>query len=257
MKKIFLFFMTLCMTMSVSYAQLPVLSSYEFVKGDKVLNVNVGVGAMDGSASFGQQLSMEWCVVDGWFDNRASLGVGFSLVNSAFGSYTEAKYGTYDYNYPVYALITHTQRDHWSVSNTVHRKGVGNTMADVEQDNLAMMGKASFHYQFIDNLDTYFTFGIGMGLSFRSYSYYGTTGFDSKSYVGERIKYQYNDMDHVTWINGSKPMSVSLALSSLLGARYYFSEHLAANAELGMIGQCFATYGAGCSVFMVGLSVRF
>ena len=53
-------------------------------------------------------------------------------------------------------------------------------------------------------------------------------------------RWSYNDLDHVVWSDGSqdKKTGVCFAMSVLVGARYYFTEHLAANAELGMIGGC-------------------
>ena len=98
MKKYMIILAAACISISGVQAGLPQLSERPaFAKGDMVASVGLGVGALDGSTTFGQQLGMEWCVADGWIGKRASLGIGFSIANSAFGKYTDFKYGTYNY----------------------------------------------------------------------------------------------------------------------------------------------------------------
>lgn len=261
MKKYMIILAAACISISGVQAGLPQLSERPaFAKGDIVASVGLGVGALDGSTTFGQQLGMEWCVADGWIGKRASLGIGFSIANSAFGKYTNFKYGTYNYRYPIYGPSLNSNREIWEIKNYGTREGIGSAWCDVTQDNLAFLATGSFHFQFIDRLDTYGSVGIGIGLNFRSFRYYGESGFESESNMTSDFRrWSYNDLEHVVWSDGSqdKKTGVCFAMSVLVGARYYFTEHLAANAELGMIGGCLTPNGTGCTILGFGISYKF
>ena len=264
MKKLFL---SICLVASFATAQaeLPALTENVFTKNTTLVNGAIGIGTLANSTTFGQHFGMEWGIVDGWLDNRASLGVGFSIDNVACGNYVEFMYGTYDYYYPIYGknLADGDRHNSWEQVNKGHREGVGSTWATVSQDNLAFMANCSFHYQFIDKLDTYFTLGFGFAVNFRSYDYWGTEGFEEKSYESTSDtkhprKWSYNDYDHVVWNkNGSNGTGASFAMTSTVGARYYFTDNWAAKAELGMIGGAFPTWGPGLSVLTLGVTYRF
>lgn len=260
-KKYIMIFATLCASMSGVQAGLPNLNERPvFAKGDIVANVGLGVGTLSGSSTFGQQIGMEWCIVDGWLDKRASLGIGFSIDNSAFGKYTEFKYGTFNYQYPIYGPSINSNREIWEIKNYGTRNGIGSTWCDVTQDNLAFLVTGSFHFQFIDRLDTYGSIGLGFGLNFRSFRYYGENGFESESNLTSNFRrWSYNDLDHVVWSDGSQDAKTGacFAMSVLIGARYYFTEHFAANVELGMIGGCLTSRGMGSTILGFGVSYKF
>lgn len=89
-------------------------------------------------------------------------------------------------------------------------------------DQIYVDAICSFHYQFIDRLDTYVQLGLGLGYSFYSYNDW---------------YYDYGSAGHAFFdFTGS------------VGARYYFSNSFAVNAELG--------YTAG-SYIMAGVTLKF
>ena len=259
-------------------AELPDISKSVFEKGDRLVNFSIGVGSMsapslvfvpgvgnnyvnfgsNSSATFDQHFGMEWCVFDGWIDNRASLGFGFSVDNSAFGKFQEYMVGEYNYRYALmtYSTIGGGNRKGWSVSEYKQREGYGTTFAHVKQDNLAFLATCSFHFQFIDKLDTYAILGFGFAVNFRSYDYYNAQGFEQKDFSGEYLRFSYNDYDHVNWITGSGGTGASFAMSSLVGARYYFQDNLAAKIELGMIGGAITGYGNSAGIFSIGVTYK-
>lgn len=86
-------------------------------------------------------------------------------------------------------------------------------------DQLYVDAICSFHFQFIDRLDTYVQLGLGFGYSFWSnYYYYNDNGYAFFDFTGS------------------------------VGARYYFNSAFAVNAEVG--------YTAG-SYFMAGITYKF
>lgn len=259
-------FIAISICATTAYAGLPTLSSYTFAKGDKIASLSIGVGSSQGGAAFGQQLSMEWCIAGGWIDNRASLGLGFAINNALCGKYDTFMVGTYDYSYQFTTYVSN-QPD-WlnlpAVSHsTQHRQGDGSTWAHVSQDNLSAMITCSFHFQFIDHLDIYATAGLGIGVNFRSFDYYNSKGFkkvDVDKTYGTRPTYHdiysYDDFKHAEWSNAIKSFGLCPAASALVGARWYFTESFAAQAELGMIGACFTT-GTSETILSIGATLKF
>lgn len=59
-----------------SFAALPSFSERAFGRGDQTLGLLLGYG--DG---FTQKLSFDYCVLDNWFADRGSLGIGASVGN--------------------------------------------------------------------------------------------------------------------------------------------------------------------------------
>lgn len=258
-------FVAISICATAAYAGLPALSSYTFAKGDKIASLSIGVGSGSG-ATFGQQLSMEWCIAGGWIDNRASLGLGFAINNALCGKYDTFLVGTYDYTYQ--HTTYHYNIPDWMnlqpvYHTTQHRSGQGSTWAEVQQDNLAAMVTCSFHFQFIDRLDIYATVGLGIGFNFRAFDYYNSDGFKKadvdKTYGSRpttRDVYSYDDFEHAQWSNAIKSFSLCPAASSLVGARWYFTDSFAAQAELGMIGACFTT-GTSYTILSFGATLKF
>ncbi|MDO4691532.1 MAG: hypothetical protein Q4A64_01515 [Porphyromonadaceae bacterium] len=76
--------------------------------------------------------------------------------------------------------------------------------------HIVLGGRGALHYQFVDKLDTYV--GLMLGYRVTSATYYGYSG--------------------PLAIDASNTNS-GLAWDSFIGARYYFTDRLAANLELG------------------------
>ena len=60
----------------------------------------------------------------------------------------------------------------------------------------------------------------------------------------------------MNWITGSGGTGASFAMSSLVGARYYFQDNLAAKIELGMIGGAITGYGNSAGIFSIGVTYK-
>ena len=97
-----------------------------FSKGDKAINVGIGLGSYYGGTGYKSSIppisaSFEQGVVDCLLDGKASIGVGGYLAYSANNWDTAIANSTYGYKYTYFILGA---------------RGV-------------------FHYQFVDKLDTY------------------------------------------------------------------------------------------------------
>jgi len=140
-----------------------------FSKGDKIVNVGIGVGSYYGGDGYTSSIppftvSFEQGIIDGLLDGKASIGVGGYLAYTA--NKWESTYGstTFGYKYSYFILGA---------------RGV-------------------FHYQFVDKLDTYTglmlgynvvsssTFGDGMGGSSPTAS-----GIGYSAFIGAR--YHFSD----------------------------------------------------------------
>ena len=152
-----------CLCGGISYAALPALSENVFSQGDALGSVTVGFGK-----GFSQKVSFDYCLVDGWINDRASLGVGGAIGNNLYWN------GAYD--------------------------------------DLVFMLTCSFHFQFIDNLDTYVISGIGGGCGFPYDN-------DDKRVIG---LFEYTEA---------------------VGVRYYFTPSFSVNGEVGYSCGNFVTVG--------------
>lgn len=85
-----------------------------------------------------------------------------------------------------------------------------NVAQGYKSSNFVLGGRGALHYQFVDKLDTYI--GLMLGYRVTSNSHYG--------YSGPIV------LDATSTNSGS-------AWSSFIGARYYFTDRLAANLEFG------------------------
>lgn len=168
--------------MNNAHAALPELTSQAFAKGDMVGSLTVGYGW-----GFSQRVALEFGILDGLLNDRASLGVGGAIGN-CFRNYS-----------------------YW---------GIG-----YMQDQIGLTAICSFHYQFVNKLDTYVQIGLGAGYSFYSWS---------DDYWGD---YSTTYSNHVFF-----------DFTSSVGVRYYFSPKFAVNGEVG--------YTAG-SYIMAGVSYKF
>lgn len=268
MKKLGILMSAMVLSASASFGQ-------TFQSGDKVASLGVGVGVVknipnpDQSATFTQKLSMEWCVKDGLFE-KGSIGIGFAINNGYGGAYETEIAGKYDYSYTVEKYKHYkNDRNRWVTElydvDVVKRKGYGTADADLNRNDLTAMFTASFHYQFLDKLDTYFTLGVGVTTIFHlTGNIHNENEFESKSdtpnFTNNKtdydFKYSFNDLDHVKWQGLGTILRPAMAVH--VGARYYFTENWAANMEVGLLNATFSDkYGSGYNVFSVGASYKF
>lgn len=173
MKKIILSLLSVFLVMS--------MSAQVFKKDDKVLNVGIGLGSTLYSGSGYKttvpplSASFEYGIIDNLFDENSSIGVG------GYFGYTASKYEwNYGYNLGKY---------------------------EYKYSSAIIAARGTFHYQFVDNLDTY----TGLSLGYNVVS--------SKS-------------DHKD-LGSYKADASSVFVGWYAGARYYFNESFAAMAEVG------------------------
>ena len=180
----------LFLILSVVFASLTVSNAQIFRKGDGVVHFGLGLGSYLGGSGYSTTVppilaSAEFCITDGLIDGDGRIGVG------GYMAYTANKYtyhGNYGFDYSHFII------------------GV----------------RGSFHYQFVDNLDTYA--GIMTGYNAVSSSFFGDAG--------------------TTVVN---PENGGFKNSLFVGARYYFNNNIAAFAELG--------YGIAALEF--GVAIKF
>jgi hypothetical protein len=96
----------------------------------------------------------------------------------------------------------------------------GNTHGGYTYNDLVMAGRGTFHYPFIPGLDTYT--GMILGFNFSNTGSYGDPPYDFKSNDG-------------------------LIFGWFVGAKYYFTDKLAGQAEVGV----------GMTYVNIGLAFRF
>ncbi|MDR2621410.1 MAG: hypothetical protein LBC48_02380 [Dysgonamonadaceae bacterium] len=166
------------------------MSAQLFSKGDKVINLGIGVPVYLGGNGYELKLplvsgSFDYGLFDGLLEDKASIGVG------GYVGYTANRF-----------------------------KYVGDRGYDFSY--LIIGPRASFHYNPIDNLDTYG--GLLLGLNI----------------VGSSV---YGDADQL-----HKPDNEGGFLPAVYaGARYYFTGNIAVFAEVGY----------GVSLIEAGLSFKF
>jgi hypothetical protein len=167
------------------------VSAKVVTKGEKFLNFGVGLRSAlySGSGYTGSvppiSGSLEFILKDDLLDGKASLGAGGYLGYAAY----KWKYSGFDYG--------------WKYSNII----IG--------------PRAYFHYDFLEELDTYA--GVMVG-----YNIVSSSSFGSYSYGGNYTA------------SGS-----GLLFSGFIGARYSFTEKLAAMAEIG----------SGIAYFNIGITI--
>lgn len=153
-------------------ASLTIGAQQIFSKGDKVVNVGLGIGSYYGGTGYSSSIpplsvSFEQGIIDGLLDGKGSIGVGGYLGYSANKWETSAGGDTYGYKY-----------------------------------SYMMLGaRGAFHYHFVDKLDTYT--GLMLGYNVVGSKYFGTdmgsntpeassaSGIGYSAFVGAR--YHFND----------------------------------------------------------------
>jgi len=192
MKKISLFVLIVLFSFAQLSAQEP-----SFLKGDKVLNVGLGLGSTFYTGLYYKtqipplSASLDYGIVD--FNEgvlaKAVIGVGPYV---GFASYK------WEYTY---------LGSNWGYRYT----------------NIILGARGTFHYPFLDKLDTYT--GLLLGFKIVSAKEFGTyiAGYDYSA------------------------SSSGIAYSWFIGARYYFTESFAAMLELGY----------GISYLNIGIALKF
>lgn len=182
-----------------------------------------------------------------------------------FGFNTKA-IGSYDYSYFITYYLKKNNR--WTSNGTkeVHRKGTGIADATGHIDDINVMFKGSYHYNFSKSIDTYATLGFGVSLYKMNYYpdedgesdmfYEASYTLDKNSNAISQPVYQYRDLDHVKWENGSSTHA-RLAMALCVGLRYYINNNWAINGEFGFTS---ASFKKDCNVYnllSVGVSYKF
>lgn len=151
-----------------------------FSKGDIVLNGTIGFGSLT-NYSIGLPpiaISGEYCIVDNLFDANSAIGVGAYV---GVGRYKHVHWN--DYDVKIKDLYTR-----WVFG-----------------------ARGLFHYNFVDNLDTYA--GLMLGVYSNS---------EKKTYT-----------DNTNTVKTNKYTSAAFAYSLFIGARYYFTPNFGVVAEAG------------------------
>jgi len=132
-----------------------------FNKGDKVLNLGIGLGnALHTGSYYSSSValsgSFEVGIIDHVFDNKSSIGVG------GYMGYSSSKYRFSSYDYRLSDLI--------------------------------LSSKGAFHYQLVDKLDTYAGLLLGFRFGFDNdpdYNY-ADSGLLAAEFVGARYYFTDN-----------------------------------------------------------------
>ena len=244
-----------------------------FNKGDRKATLTIGVGTVDlktSNATFDQHLSMEWGVME--FADKFTLGAGVA-INNQYGAKMEgAVSGSYNYTYTIRnwgeEKNSHGRWAPFSNDRTVTRKGDGYAKADNAREDFDVMGTVSLHFSPMSKLDTYFTFGLGVGCmsyivsNIHDEQNFGKANYENYTETSTRrshVRYSYNDLDHVKW-NGMKTKACA-AVAAYLGATYYVTPQIGVDMQIGLIDANVksgsAGYPSSFGVFAVGASYKF
>lgn len=175
MKKLLL--VAICVLASSAAA----FSQNTFKKGDKVVNLGIGLGnTLHSGSGMSTKIppvsgSFEYGVKDNLFDDKSSLGVG------AFVGYASSEY-----------------------KQTI----IGHNSTKLKYSDVILGLRGALHYQLVEKLDTYA--GVSLGYDIVSTS--------------------VSNSNHENFANAD---SSSFFAGVYLGGRYYFTESLAAMAEVG------------------------
>lgn len=149
------------------FATASIAQSENFNKGDKIINAGIGfINTLNTGSYWKTKVppisgSFEYAIIDNLFNDRSGIGVG------AYVGYSSQKYEYYN--------------------------------SSISYSDLVIGARGSFHYQFVNKLDTYAGLMIG---------------YDIVSGDGDAI-------------------SSGVALGYYIGARYYFTDNFAVMSEIG------------------------
>ena len=222
------------------------MKAQTFEKGSVVVSAQ-GIGGImdtpdDNKLGYGGRLSVEFSVADNLFNGKGSFGIGLVASDLYGGTYESMNVGSYDYQYTV---TTYVKRN--SMIETSHdqmkRKNKGTAECDVNRNDATLMATLALHIEFAEHLDTYLMLGGGATYCTRSFSNYRNTfNFERVDHIESKpsvngykvpvLSYSYDDFKHVKW-EGFDPKFFPAAMG-VIGARYYFTDHFAVNAEAGL-----------------------
>jgi len=247
----------------------------EVKQGDRLVDLGIGVGDASG-AMFTQRLGMEWIVKDNVINDKFSLGVGFQISNAVGAKYDFYNVGSYDYSYTLYIDKKPQRGPSRTETQKVNRSGYGTAKCDITRDDVSIMPTVSLHGKFVEKLDLYATFGLGLGLmngiagEYKEAALPGmgsaSGGFSKADYrkeskVGSETwttHYSYNDFDHAEWQVKEPGTKAVFSTAFFVGARYFFNDNWAVNAQLGLISaNVNKNLGNSYNVFSVGATYKF
>lgn len=257
-------------------------------ESSRFVDFGIGVGASENGgtkAMFTQRLAAEWIVKDNIFNlfgKDFSLGVGFQIDNAVGFGYTGLVDGKYDYYYTTYITKHKKDNGHGRPITTTEtyrtqRKGAGLAYTDVTRDNISLMPTVSLHGKFIDRFDFYATFGLGLGVMTNTLSNYEpaevyipgvgmVSGLEKADYYKEsqvgsetwETRYSFNDADHCEWNKKPYKTKATFACSFYVGARYFFNDNWAVNAQFGLVSaNVNKSYGNSYNILSVGATYSF
>lgn len=246
-----------------------------FQKGDIVTDVGVGVGIADivkvsdsgllmtveegSTPTFTQKIAFEYGVVQ---FGKSTIGIG-AIISNAYGfGYESVATGQYNYTYDIKHY--RNNNNHWTWYHTTEQRREGTVTVNSKNhlDDLSAMLKGSYHVELSKGLDTYAT--LGFGVSFYNYCISpdeepnlasGSSSLDRYSSSTIQFVYNYNDADHVKWVDGSNHARLALALC--IGARYYITSNWGIYGEFGLTS---ASFKKNCNVYnllSIGASYKF
>lgn len=254
-------------------------SAQAFSKGDVVADLNIGAGVANTTdvryseadkknvveeatkGLFTQRLGVEFGIYN--INKKMSLGLGFSFLNAVGNTHMYAT-GSYDYEYTVFTYEKGNRNSWWITDSRQNRRtGTGTALAKATLVDFTAMVRLAYHYSFSDKLDTYL--GVGFGVSRMSTCFSDFTdesGFGKKTEVLDKdyrfntqLVYSFNDYDHVEWSNGGSDGRFAAAV--YLGARYYVTDHIGIQAELGLPNVTCRKDFNNYSIFSIGASYKF
>lgn len=243
--------------------------------GDIMVDAGLGAGCITASktkATFTQRIGVEYIVMDNLeiFGQRFAIGAGFAVTNGYASMGRGEVAGIFDYDYAMTrtGFITDNSGVRQNINETtmVNRSGIGTAVTTFKRDDLTFMPQATLHYTPIDGVDTYLTVGIGVGM-LNSYTggKNGYEGFGTDTYYKNEITstsntttvYAYNDADHADW-SFDKATEATFAMAVYAGMRYWFTQNIAANVQVGMIsGALKKSWGNSYDLFSIGATYRF
>lgn len=237
---------------AMSFISSGTMSAQTFEKGSVVLSAQ-GIGGLmdtpdDYKLGYGGRLSVEFGIADNLFNGKGAIGIGLVASDLYGGTYESLNSGEYNYQYTITTYIKEksSKSSREVIRSSTHqerRHSTGAAECDVNRNDATLMATISLHAEFAEHLDTYLMVGGGATYCTRSFSNYrnavnlkSVDHIEKKpsvsNYTGPVISYSFNDFNHVKWA-GFDPKFYPAAMG-IIGARYYFTDHLALNAELGM-----------------------
>ncbi|MBD5178410.1 MAG: hypothetical protein HDT00_01760, partial [Bacteroidales bacterium] len=165
--------------LSLLFSAMCSVNAQTFQKGDMILDVDLGFGTADAvefnkkqgipvgrkvsTGTFTQKIAFEIGAADYGF---GSFGIGAMITNAYGFGVNGVATGTYDYSYKTEHYRKGSGRFKWEHynSSTVQRKGMVSGDATTHVEDINILLKCSFHKQFVKNLDTYATLGLGASI---------------------------------------------------------------------------------------------